>query len=709
MSQPNVAPSSNGQAKSEFLDRSKRTVDWSGYPTLFQRVGHSVHSESSRSVEIHSPSPEMGMQHTARITEAFQAFCQAALLSPSSSFRHDLPSEATAARRAIAAARAFGFTLEDIRRLGCGLYSGPAAVREDLRSIGFTEAEIGAAQLVCDSSGRPRVELAGCLIVPLSDERGYICDFLCVTVDEKDTLSGYCFLYGAARSEIVAYGLQAAMSHPGSRESLTLVDDVLETLFLQSQGVPHVAAIGATGSEFTPRRWEELARLGIRTVTLAFRQDDRHATNVRDVLVSALRARTAPEVFVAKPFPGSERSAADVLRRFGKEACSKALAARALAFHDKDFGAADYERRAFTGFYRKAAPAVSAPESSDDRSETFAEPHFRDAFRKHLSELVAALPVEERKPYTQFVSAFDAAVSSGNRQQAKWLLERPHYVNSAEWEGWKSSHFPFGMHVQNHGRHFSVVEAADVLDRVRNSSQPAGIPPYLRDDAGHESRSSVEWIVETTPRRRLSSLCERIIDASERRPSESFLVVCCEHSERQIMLTLVAHLASRLSTGPGLSVLDVEARLTGSEPPQGYCNKPWLIDEAADRIRIWSSRLTFLTSPRTMDGHSAVEQIVGIAHSRSCVGGLFFDALPMGAATPLNAHDANWVATLVSRFSGTITIATPVFPMSWPAYWSYGWPGIETHSAWPRNSVTGRQIFATLNDWLRREEEAASN
>lgn len=395
-----------------------RPVDWTGYPALFQRIAPAAEPAMRRPEMIETPAePTSELRTACGVCEAFLGFCQAALFS----FETSYPIESFAAARALAAAEAFGFTREEIRRLGCGLYVGPSAVREDLRGVGFGDDEIEAARLVCDDSGRPRAELAGCLVVPLTDETGRLCDFLFLTIaDSGRGFASYRFLYGPAKSGIVAYGLQVALSRPAGRRSLVLVDDIAECLLLQCRGLHHVAAIGGAGQELTPRRWEELARLGVASATLAFRRDERHAASVRDALVGALRARTAPEIYAANPYPGGERSAADVLRRFGCDTCGIALEARSLAFHDKDFGAPGRTRPAAEPIPIPMRPAA-APRP--EPRPVHAEPHHRAAFRKHLAELAAGLPEHERAIAEEMIAAVGLAITLGDYARAVWLID----------------------------------------------------------------------------------------------------------------------------------------------------------------------------------------------------------------------------------------------------------------------------------------------
>jgi hypothetical protein len=659
-----------------------RTVDWSGYPALFQRVGPATPPAKTVGTPIEST---VAPGRMGGVREAFLGFCQAALFAPGATPHADRPSETLAANRALAAAETFGFTRDEIRRLGCGLYAGPAAVREDLRSVGFVDAEIDAARLASDETGRPRAELTGCLIVPLTDETGRLCDFLFLTVGESGrAFCGYRFLEGPAKSKIVAYGLQVALSRPTGRESLVLVDDVLEALLLQCRGLHQVAAVGTGGQDFSPRRWEELARLGVVTVTLAFRRDDRHAGSVRDVLVNALRARTAPQVFVANPYPGGERSAADVLRRFGKDTCAAAIASRTLAFHDKDFGA---ESRLRAAVEEAPMPCV-AP-------QPLVEPHHWSAFRKHLADLAAALPIEDRVVAEQMIGAVEAALAARDYRRAAWLID-----GGMRCWPWDTMFSPApGTGWASEGRSPSVASASAVLDRLVKSPQPSEIPTHLAGFAGRETPAAVEWLIHASPRARLALLCERLIDACERRPEQAFVVACCEHSERQVVLALVAQLASRLSDGPGLAIEDVRSRLAGQEPPGGYRDKPWLADEAADRLRVWSSRLNFVTCPATPAGQAAVEQVIETARARSVVGGIYFDALPTWNWYG-ETNGVNWLTDLAARCAGPIVAAAPAAPMRSASVW----PVVP--ACWPLPQTEGgRAVLVALRDWLRRERD----
>lgn len=699
MSHSHTAAALHGQNGRSHVNGTTRTVDWTGYSALFQRVTPSTAVHATRTPAVHDDRSRGG--RAANIREAFLGFCQASLFSPGTTVHFDRPSEAAAAAKALAAAERFGFSRNEIQRLGCGLYSSPAALREDLRSVGFSDAEIESARITRDDAGRPRAEFSGCLVVPLTDENGQLCDFLLLTVNEQGrAFCGYRFLDGPVRSQIVAYGLQTALSRPHGRESLVLVDDVLECLLLQCRGIHSVAAIGTSGGDFSPRRWEELARLGVATVTLAFRNDERRATDVRDALVNALRARTAPEVFVAEAYPAGERSAADVLRRFGKDTCAVALATRSLAFHHKDFGAADRVRSVAA----ETVPHI-APEPPLSRREVVqpAAPH-REAFQRHVAELAAALPAEDRSVAEQVIAAFHHAIEDNDLARAGWTIDGYVANNPYFWMSHQPLRPSVAMFSTAGHQSASVSSSAAVLDRMTKSPQTADVPLEMHDYRGRDAASAVEWITSASSRSRLAALCERIADALERQPLVGFVVACCEHTDRQVVLALATHLASRFSQGSGLSIDEVRSRLAGVEPSGGFRDRPWLADEAADRLRLWSSRLTFVTCPLNSAGVAAIEQAVEAAALKTTMGGVFFDGVPHFTwDVPARGGEAHWLRRFAAQHGCAMTIAAPA--MQPDVATPHG--RSQTPACWPLTQTAGGlSVLNALREWLARETAA---
>ena len=61
---------------------------------------------------------------------------------------------------------------------------------------------------------------------------------------------------------------------------------------------------------------------------------------------------------------------------------------------------------------------------------------------------------------------------------------------------------------------------------------------------------------------------------------------------------LVTHLTGRLSGGSGLTAGEVDARLAGRDAAHRYAAKPWLADEAADRLRSLGDRVVVVDARR---------------------------------------------------------------------------------------------------------------
>ena len=662
---PVVDPRSNGHAT------SNRTVDWTGYPTLFQRTSE----RPTRTTIQADPEPRARSQAGRDIREAFLGYCQAMLLTPESAGRFDRPSERSAAADALSAAESFGFTREELRRIGCGLYPGAAAVREHLRGVGFSDAEIDAAMLIRDTAGRPRSELAGNLIVPLADRHGRTRDYLLVAIDPRHVaFTSYRYLFGTAPHEITAHGLQAALSRPASRGSLLLVENVLEGLLLQCRGLHSVVAIGGGGRDFSPRRWEELARLGISTVTLAFCQNERHSENVRDALVNALRARTAPEVHVACDYPAAEESPLDLLRRFGRETCAAAFANRTLAFHQKDFGTE----------LESAEPDLEIPIRGE-----IEEPHYRAAFRQHLADLIAALPAEHRSGHQQRVAAADEAI-----RQSDWDRLRRLVGGTELTESWESR---LGESIAQCERSASTFASATaVLERLGAKIRSATRFQWTSDGMTRDGSSAIEWLAHESPQERLEALCDRILDLCQRNLEHRMVIACGEHTDQEIMLALTRQLAARKADGVAPTIEEVRHRLGGFESWFSDPRTRLAIDEAVDRLRGWSHRLNFVTCG---DSHSPAEEIERALEET--VGSTGSAALFLDGVETLNWHRRSgsdqlaWIPMLSQHFDGPIYATAAVTASDPPSADFHDIPASET------------QIQGVLADWEQRERETA--
>jgi len=107
-------------------------------------------------------------------------------------------------------------------------------------------------------------------------------------------------------SAVIQASIDAGKLVLDGSESLLVIQDLLDAMLLQSKGFFHVAAVGKGGRGLATRRWEQLADLGIREVTLALDHDPRHGDDTLCALENAFRAGRAPAVFVVPPgaWPG---------------------------------------------------------------------------------------------------------------------------------------------------------------------------------------------------------------------------------------------------------------------------------------------------------------------------------------------------------------------------------------------------------------------
>ncbi len=535
-----------------------------------------------------------------------------------------------------------GFYPEEIPHLKLGLYTTTEDVRSYLRSAGFSETAIAESGLVSDELGTLRHDWHGCLLVPLEEERGRILDVLAVI---PTALPGhpirYEFARGSMRSGLIAYGLKTALAAPAGLKNLVLVEDVLEALYLQCRGFTNVVAVGGDGREFSSKRWEDLARMGVEAVTLAFGNDATRQRDVREALDHALRARTAPEVFVLERTQLLENETlADVARRHGLEACRKAASAKSLAFHGKDFG--------------WSHPREAAASNGHAVPTTF----HRENYWAYLRAETDKIPrTHERSVVQGTISEVEQALYHRHFRQARAILE-------ARMGG-------FGLPV--HRPEVRTQDVNTVLDRLCEESARSVIPDYLGRYDGHELQAgTVAILANESVRGRLADLCSRLVTALETRADQTWLVVCREFSEETIVLGLIAHLTRRMTTSQGLTFAEIQARLSGRDPSDGYGDKPWLVDEAVDRLRHWTERLKFFAdSAHAPHSIHAIERLA----DRQTLGGVFFDSMPLAwyAETSRtngweqNRSSAAMLRELAQRLSCAVVVVTDHVAEQWQA------------------------------------------
>lgn len=216
-----------------------------------------------------------------------------------------------------------GFNPSAIGKTPLGYYTTPNDVRTYLLSIGLTPSEVDASGACGDE------RWCGRIICPVRDHRAQIVTFFSRDPSKDSTAPDrYLFLEGGRKP--VLFGLDVALMHEG-REDLNLVEGLLDVVAFQSQGFSNSAAIGGHGRHLTARRWEALASLGIRKVTLLLDNDQGGREGTTSALENLRHASRAPAVYVVDPIHlGSAKDPEEYVRSKGMTALLALLNKRVL-------------------------------------------------------------------------------------------------------------------------------------------------------------------------------------------------------------------------------------------------------------------------------------------------------------------------------------------------------------------------------------------
>ena len=721
--------------------------------------------------------PQSGDERDGQSTDKWdirQAFLSLAAGRLTDTARND-------AARAHAFLTQYGFESDDIETLGFGLYPDPAEVEDYLKRCGFAEQAVRNSGLTRDRRGDRRGDWAGCLVLPIDDETGRCVDLAVIDpAPGPHRVMRVGLVRGAEASGVVAYGLRNALKEQrGDRKgTLVLTEDLLEACLLNVRGFGPVAAIGGEGGTFVARRWEELARLGIGTVTLAFREDEGRHDAVRDCLVHALRARTAPEVFVLEPTgPADCETLAETVRVHGVGAAERRLGHRTLAFHGKDFGAAPRQGADADWAVRQPAPApkpAPKPQPRFVRPEPKPQPEpQRDElgeFREKVRAELARLPHgPERRAAAELFAEVDAALAAGRFDRARNLLARAFaflreektekhddhaaaryaaYGEPGAWgEGRETSAESFsdesgrswftdpgrtdgyarawandapyaGAEQAGERRAATSHALATVLDDLCG----AGRGPVICDRLHGETAAAIRpgtltALTAADPAASLAMVCDRVADALERCDHAPLTVILRDATPGAFAAMLIAHLTARLNGGYGLTAGEVDARLAGRDADHHYTAKPWLADEAADRLRTHGDRLRVVdargaefagvlhTLTRSGSVHAAGSQADG---SPSPSAGVLCDAATAEELSRLSefAADAGCWALAATAPRTPVTHVDP----TWHAADSRGaWakpsprPEPARHGA-PQESARLKGFRGLVGEWIARAE-----
>jgi hypothetical protein len=176
-----------------------------------------------------------------------------------------------------------------------------------------------------------------------------------------------------------------------------------------------------------------------------------------------------------------------------------------------------------------------------------------------------------------------------------------------------------------------------VLDRLTRNEAAAPVDREFATHDGLDRQAGTVTVLTSLSRRgRFADLCARLAQSLEQWTGTACVVACREFTEEEITLGVVAHMTRQMSDGPGLTVEAIRTRIAGRDPHVGYTDKPWLVDEAVDRLRQWSERLRFV--PRAASFGELARAVETVA-AELPVGGVFADTY-CGALCEASRHES---------------------------------------------------------------------
>lgn len=208
--------------------------------------------------------------------------------------------EAAAARRYLIEKR--GFEEEELVHLDLGVYQNAKEVGERLAELGFSAEDIAESGLTTNAEGKPLKGWQGRLVGPWRGRYGEIQTLFArdITGRAEDSAK-YLYLRGSEKGKLAPFGLFEAMRTEAGREDLVLVEGLMDVIAYQARGFTNIAGLGGSGSLLTPERWGELARLGVRSVTLAFDNDEAGLAGLRVAVENAVKVDKPLNVYVLDP------------------------------------------------------------------------------------------------------------------------------------------------------------------------------------------------------------------------------------------------------------------------------------------------------------------------------------------------------------------------------------------------------------------------
>jgi DNA primase len=214
-----------------------------------------------------------------------------------------------------------GIPQDRLANSGLGLMPNPTRLRLELLSNGHADAEITNSGLFADTRWPGRI------VGAWRDERSRIVTLWARTTSTDDA-DRYLYLRGAPRAGTIPYGLSDTLAKRArdTRDSLLLVEGVMDVHILRAHEIGPVAALG--GTTVGTHLFEQLADLGIEHITFSLDNDTAgHDATARSI-EACVRAARSPNTWVIDPdLLGTAKDPGELVRIHGSAAWKRTSAA----------------------------------------------------------------------------------------------------------------------------------------------------------------------------------------------------------------------------------------------------------------------------------------------------------------------------------------------------------------------------------------------
>ncbi len=191
--------------------------------------------------------------------------------------------------------RLTGLDAKGIRQLPLGYYTTAEDMQARLLAAGFRQEEVDGSALLCHG------QLTDCVIGPARYPQGPITTFFALELSHDGTV-GHRYLNLGGGSRPVVFGLDVALNRDvAGNNELIVVQGLVEATSLHLRGIRNVAAIAGGVSLMTIKRWEGLARHGVRRVTLAVEREVDVPESLDKAANALVQSSASPVAYVLEP------------------------------------------------------------------------------------------------------------------------------------------------------------------------------------------------------------------------------------------------------------------------------------------------------------------------------------------------------------------------------------------------------------------------